>query len=73
MFVCVWGGESGLKESLHPLTHPPRFFFLFWPNFYFFLRLAFFVAGQHRSLFLNKAGRHAEKSLWGRGVRIVSP
>lgn len=48
MFVYVWGGERRLEESLHPLTHPPLLlFFLFWPNF--FLRLAFFVAGQRRA------------------------
>lgn len=51
----VWGeclGRAGMcvevkegKESLHPLTHPPTFV-LFWP---IFLRLAVFVAGQHRA------------------------
>lgn len=40
--MYVWEVKGGLKESLHPLTHQPHFFF-FWLNF---LRLAFFVPGQ---------------------------
>lgn len=62
MFVYVWGGERGLKESLHPLTQPPLFFFFFlffWPNF---LRRAFFLWPVSAESFLNKAGRHAEKA-----------
>lgn len=57
------GGERGLKESLHPLTHPPHFFFsfffLFWLNF---LRLAFFLWPVSAEPFLNKAGRLTEKA-----------
>lgn len=45
--VCV-GWRKGLKKSLHPLTHPPLFFFSFFCFGPIFLRLAFFVTGQCR-------------------------
>lgn len=65
VFVYVWGGERGLKESLHPPAHPPHFFVLAQ----FFKTCLFFVCvdGQCLSLFLNKAGRLAEKKPVGTG------
>lgn len=60
------GGERGLKESLHPLTHPPHFFLSFFSFLFLFclnfLRLAFFFPWPvSAEPFLNKAGRLAEK------------
>lgn len=37
------------EESLHPLTHPPHFCLVLAHFFFFFKRLAVFVAGQHRA------------------------
>lgn len=64
MFVYVWGGERGLKESLHPLTHPPHFFFVLAQ----FFKTCLFLWLVSAEPFLNKAGRHAgEKKACGDG------
>lgn len=61
--VCLWGGERGLKESLHPLTHPPLFLAQFF-------KTCLFLWLVRAEPFLNKTGRHAEKACRDREVAL---